>query len=144
MFVMYILINMSEIHDRTTPYSNNEIRFTFQYFNIKLMSSNDFFFKFYMFIIKVFTRNKIKYVTETPNTPWSYGSLIYNYLCNRFLSPLSCEFEYRPGRGVQHYVITFASVLCSPGTPVSSTNKTDRHDINEILLKVALNTIKPN
>jgi hypothetical protein len=29
----------------------------------------------------------------------------------------------------------------SPGTPVSSTNKTDRHDINEILLKVALNTI---
>jgi hypothetical protein len=31
----------------------------------------------------------------------------------------------------------------SPGTPVSPTNKTDRHDIFEILLKVALNTIKP-
>jgi hypothetical protein len=30
----------------------------------------------------------------------------------------------------------------SPGHPVSSTNKTDRHDITEILLKVALNTIK--
>jgi len=30
----------------------------------------------------------------------------------------------------------------SPGPPVSSTNKTDRHDITEILLKVALNTIK--
>jgi pilus assembly protein TadC len=29
----------------------------------------------------------------------------------------------------------------SPGTAVSSTNKTDRHDIAEILLKVALNTI---
>ena len=29
----------------------------------------------------------------------------------------------------------------SPGTPVSSTNKTDFHDITEILLKVALNTI---
>jgi hypothetical protein len=28
-----------------------------------------------------------------------------------------------------------------PGTPVSFTNKTDRHDIIEILLKVALNTI---
>jgi hypothetical protein len=26
---------------------------------------------------------------------------------------------------------------------LSSTNKTDRHDIVEILLKVALNTIKP-
>jgi len=29
----------------------------------------------------------------------------------------------------------------SPGTPVSSTNKPDRQDIAEILLKVALNTI---
>ena len=29
----------------------------------------------------------------------------------------------------------------SLGTPVSSTNKTDRHDIIEILLNVALNTI---
>jgi hypothetical protein len=29
----------------------------------------------------------------------------------------------------------------SPGTPVSSTNNTDRHDIAEILLKVTLNTI---
>jgi hypothetical protein len=28
--------------------------------------------------------------------------------------------------------------------PVSSTNKTDHHDITEILLKVALNTINPN
>ena len=29
----------------------------------------------------------------------------------------------------------------SPGTPVSTTNKTHRHDITEILLKVALNII---
>ena len=29
----------------------------------------------------------------------------------------------------------------SPGTPVSSTNKTDRHDIAEILLKVASDTM---
>jgi hypothetical protein len=28
-----------------------------------------------------------------------------------------------------------------PGTPVSSTNKSDRHDIAEILLKVVLKTI---
>ena len=33
--------------------------------------------------------------------------------------------------------------LCSPGTPVSSTNKIDRHDMTEILLKVALNTETP-
>jgi hypothetical protein len=29
----------------------------------------------------------------------------------------------------------------SPWTPVSSTNKIDRHDITEILLKVALSTL---
>ena len=33
-------------------------------------------------------------------------------------------------------------MFLSPGPPVSSTNKTDCHDITEILLKVALNTIK--
>jgi hypothetical protein len=32
--------------------------------------------------------------------------------------------------------------LFSADPPVSSTNKTDRYDIAEILLKVALNTIK--
>jgi hypothetical protein len=32
--------------------------------------------------------------------------------------------------------------MLSPVTPVSSTNKTDHHNITEILLKVALNTIK--
>jgi hypothetical protein len=31
----------------------------------------------------------------------------------------------------------------SPGPPVSFTNKTNCHDITEILLKVALNIIKP-
>jgi len=42
-------------------------------------------------------------------------------------------------------VIKFAAGHCfSPGTPVSSTNKTDCHDITEILLKVALNTTNLN
>jgi hypothetical protein len=31
----------------------------------------------------------------------------------------------------------------SPGSPVSSINKTDRHNITEILLKVVLSMIKP-
>jgi hypothetical protein len=39
-----------------------------------------------------------------------------------------------------HYVLV-TSRWFSPGSPVSSTYKTDRHDITEILLKVALNTI---
>jgi hypothetical protein len=32
----------------------------------------------------------------------------------------------------------------SPGTPVSSTKKTDHHNITGIWLNVALNTINPN
>ena len=55
-----------------------------------------------------------------------------------------------PGHGevysIQHYVINFSQWLVTgrwipQGTPLSSTNKTDSHDITEILLKVALNTI---
>ena len=47
---------------------------------------------------------------------------------------------------IQHYVIKFVSDLRQagrfpPGTPASSTNKTDYHDITETLLKVALSTI---
>jgi len=49
---------------------------------------------------------------------------------------------------IQHYVIKFevcqwlaAGQWSSPCTSVSSINKTDHHDITEILLKVALNTI---
>ena len=44
------------------------------------------------------------------------------------------------------YYVTYHRILgrwFSPGTPGSFTNKTDRQDETEILLKVALNTIKP-
>ena len=46
---------------------------------------------------------------------------------------------------IQHYVIKFVSDLrkvCDfhPGSPVSSTNKTVRYNITEIMLKVAFNT----
>ena len=34
--------------------------------------------------------------------------------------------------------------MVSMGSPVSSTNKTDRHDITEILVKVAIITINHN
>ena len=58
-----------------------------------------------------------------------------------------CEFESRSG---EVYSISLCDKVFqwlaagrwfSPGTPVSSTNKIDLHDIAEILLKVALNTI---
>jgi hypothetical protein len=55
-----------------------------------------------------------------------------------------CEFESLSGRNVCdtvcHWLAT--GLWFSPGPPVPSTNNADRHDITEILLKVALNTIK--
>ena len=60
---------------------------------------------------------------------------------------LSCEFEFYSCRGV---VDTFCDKVCqwlatgrwfSPDILVSSTNSADCHDITEILLKMALNTI---
>ena len=58
-----------------------------------------------------------------------------------------CQFESRSGRDVQHLCDKVCQWLTtgrwfSLSTPVSSTNKSARHDITEILLKVALNTIK--
>ena len=82
-----------------------------------------------------------------PLWPWSYGSWIYNYLCNQCLSPLMLWVRI----SIRARCTTLCDKVCqwlvtgrwfSPGPPVSSTNKTDRHDITEILLKVALNTIK--
>ena len=78
----------------------------------------------------------------------SYGSYIYNFLyaiCA--YHHWCCELESQSGRGVQHYVIKFVSDLWQVGgflrvLRFPPPNKTDRHDITEILLKVALNTIK--
>jgi hypothetical protein len=82
---------------------------------------------------------KIFYYEKGPSSSSSYGS---------------CEFESRLLRGVQ--VSTLCDKVCqwfasgqwftsgrwfSLGTVVSSTNKTDTHEIIEILLKVALSTI---
>jgi len=59
-----------------------------------------------------------------------------------------CELESLSGEvySIQQYEMEFVSELqkvCGflRFSPVSSTNKTDRHDITEIPLKVALNTI---
>jgi len=75
---------------------------------------------------------------------WWHGSWIYNYLCNTCLSPLTwVQIPFR--RGVLD--TTLCDKVCqwlvagrwfSPGTLVFFTNKTNCHDITEILLKVAL------
>jgi len=78
----------------------------------------------------------------------SYGSLIYHYLCNQCLSPLTLWVRTLIRRDVID--ATLWDIVCqwltagqwfSPDTLVSSTNKTDHYDITEVLLKVALNTI---
>jgi hypothetical protein len=82
-----------------------------------------------------------------PLWSWSYDSWIYNYLCNQCLLPLMLwvRISIRVG------CTTLCDKVCQwlatgrwffPGPPVSSTNKTDHHDIAEILLKVVLNIIK--
>ena len=80
-----------------------------------------------------------------------YGSWIYNYLCNPCLSPLTLWVRTPLMWGVLYTAL--CDKVCqwlatgrwsSPGTPVSSTNKTDVHDITKILLKVALNTTNPS
>jgi hypothetical protein len=75
------------------------------------------------------------------------SSWIYNYLCNQYLLPLTWV-RILSRRGVLDTKLCnkvcqwlSAGTWFSPGALVSSTNKTDRHDITEILLKVALNTI---
>ena len=61
--------------------------------------------------------------------------------------PITTKVEsFNPVHGevysIQHYVIVCqglaAGMSFSPGTPVSLTNETDRHNTAEILLKVAL------
>ena len=81
-----------------------------------------------------------------PSWPWSYGGWTCNCLCDRCLSPLMLR--------VRILIRTRCTTLCdkvcqwlatgwwfSPDTSVSSINKAD-HNMAEMLLKVALNTIK--
>jgi hypothetical protein len=79
--------------------------------------------------------------------PWSYGSWIYNYLCNQCLPPLMMWVRI----SIRARCATLCDEVCqwlaiglwfSPGPPVSFSNKTDCHNITEIMLKVALNTIE--
>jgi hypothetical protein len=80
-----------------------------------------------------------------PSRSWSYGSWVYNYLCNQCLSPLKLwvrtPFMARCTRLCDKVCQCLATDRCF--SPVSFTNKTDRHDITEKMLKVALNTINP-
>ena len=87
--------------------------------------------------------------SEGQSWSWFYGSWSYNYICNKCPSPLMLWVRIP----IRARCTTLCDKVCqglatgrwfSLGAPVSSTNKTDRHDITEILLKVVINTIKPN
>ena len=72
--------------------------------------------------------------------PWSYSSWIYNYLCHQCISSLMWVRILIRAR-----CTTLCDKICQwlDRSVVISNNKTDHHNITEILLKVALNTIKP-
>ena len=88
----------------------------------------------------------VRISTDPRGSSWSVG---FTTTCAiSAYHHLSCEFELRSWQHILH--TTLCDKVCqwlavgrwlSPGTPVSSTNKTDHPDITKILLKVALNTI---
>jgi len=78
--------------------------------------------------------------TEWPSWSCSHGSWIYNYQCNQCISPLKLWVRIPRRRGVLNttlwdkvYQWLAAGLWFSPGTGVSSTNKTYLHHITEIL-----------
>ena len=78
-----------------------------------------------------------------PSWLWLYDSRIYNYLCNKCLSPLKLRVQIPLMARCTRYNIMWSSFSTAGQwfTLVSSTNKTDCNDVAAILLKVALNTI---
>jgi hypothetical protein len=94
----------------------------------------------YIIILCLFISMQIIY---GPSWQWSYGSWIYYYLCNHYLSQLMLWVQI----SIRARCTTLCDKVCqwlvagwwfSLGPLVSSTNKADRHDITELLLKVAL------
>ena len=82
---------------------------------------------------------------------WSYGSWIYDYICNPCLSPVTLWVRILPRWGVLDTTLCYK--VCqwlvtdqwfSLGTPIPSTNKTNHHDITELSLKMELNSKTPN
>jgi len=89
------------------------------------------------------------YPGEGLSRPWSYGGWIYKYLCSQCLSPLMLWVRL-PLRAMY---TTLCDKVCQwplidrwffPGPPVSSTNKTDRHDITEIIVESGVKHHKTN
>jgi hypothetical protein len=75
---------------------------------------------------------------------WSYGSWIYNYLCNQCLSPPMLWVQIPLMVRCSRYNIMWLNLSVTCGRSVVLSGYSGYlHDITEILLKVALNTWTP-
>ena len=100
---------------------------------------------FFLFLMNVVNT----YLYKGPSFSGYYGSCICSYLCNQCLSPLILWVRI----SIRARCATLCDKVCqwfatgqwfSPGPSGSSTDKTDRHDIAEMVLNMVLNTIKLN
>ena len=80
------------------------------------------------------------YIFRGPSWAWSYGNWVYNYVGNQYISPLTLWLRIALRRGLIKTKLydkvcqwLAAGRWFSPGTPVSCTDKTDHHDMTEIL-----------
>jgi hypothetical protein len=140
----FLLILLIESHDQFWPMLIWTVKYWRSIFYNKLVHVNYKWIKKYdkqIYVLKfrIFCPNFLKW----PNYHW-----IYNNLCNQCLLPLKLWVRTHLWRGELN--TTLCHKVCqwlatgqwfSPGTLVSSTNKTDRQDITEIFLKLALNIV---
>jgi hypothetical protein len=113
--------------------------------------SNEHLWQVWLKSVQRFQRRRVKCEKLTDAYPWqkltwpmawwakkmgqSYGSWIYNYLCNQCLSPLTLWVRIRLRTGILNTLCDKVCQWLAAGlwfSAVSSTNKTDHHDITEI------------
>ena len=99
---------------------------------------------------KIWSDQVANFITDYSSTPGAVVVVMLDLWLPKQSVPITTKVvSSNPTHGevysIQHYVIKLVTLATgqwfSPSTPVSSTNKIDHHNITEILLKVALNTI---
>jgi hypothetical protein len=99
-------------------------------YDLKIVIFTNLFIKIFMVYIVIFLKKTVYWQYNLflmrPSRSWSYCSWLHTTLCDKVCHWLAMGWWFS---------------LC---TLVTSTNETNRHDIIEILLKVAFNTINHN
>ena len=126
---------------KDTPVLNKNIDIKFNAHGIKLYHLQSFISVWqmhFMYYKMPWYHNQAILKCQGQSMPWSYDSWIYNYLCNRCISPLMLWVQLPP--------MARCTTLCDK---VSDLRQVDcflrvlRLPPPIILLKVTLNTIKP-